>query len=164
MPACGRCVPHVDALLTHILDPTRRVAAAAVVLAMVAGASSAHAGSSGGIGGSTGGSGGSSVTAPGEDSPRREWMTQLATWYGPGFFGNQTACGKTLTRTTVGVAHRTLPCRTRIVLRYDGRTLRTRVIDRGPYANGAKWDLTQAAAQRLGFEYTDEIAVARLGA
>jgi len=88
---------------------------------------------------------------------------QRATWYGPGFFGNETACGQTLTRRTVGVAHKTLPCGSKVVLRYKGRFVRTTVIDRGPFANGAKWDLTQATAQALHFEYTDDVRVAKLG-
>lgn len=81
----------------------------------------------------------------------------LATWYGPGFWGNRTACGKTLKRKTVGVAHKSLPCGTKVTLRYKGRFLRTKVIDRGPYAHGARWDLTQRAAEKLRFEYTDEL-------
>ncbi len=89
--------------------------------------------------------------------------SQVATWYGPGFFGNETACGETLKRSTVGVAHRTLPCGSKVVLRYRGRYVRTTVIDRGPFSNGAKWDLTQAAAKQLRFEYTDDVAVATLG-
>jgi peptidoglycan hydrolase-like protein with peptidoglycan-binding domain len=89
---------------------------------------------------------------------------QLATWYGPGFFGNQTACGETLTTRTRGVAHRTLPCGSKVVLNYNGRFVRTTVIDRGPFANGAKWDLTQATAQALRFEYTDEVRVAKIAA
>jgi rare lipoprotein A len=89
-------------------------------------------------------------------------MTQKATWYGPGFFGNETACGEKLRRTTLGVAHRSLPCGARVVISYNGSYLRTTVIDRGPYAHGAKWDLTQAAARELGFEVTDRIRVARL--
>ena len=89
---------------------------------------------------------------------------QLATWYGPGFFGNQTACGQTLTRRTLGVAHRTLPCGSKVVLSYNGRFVRTTVIDRGPFANGAKWDLTQATAEALRFEYTDDVRVAKLAA
>ena len=88
---------------------------------------------------------------------------QRATWYGPGFFGNQTACGQTLTRTTLGVAHKTLPCGSKVVLRYNGRFVRTTVIDRGPFANGAKWDLTLATARALHFEYTDDVRVAKLG-
>ena len=48
------------------------------------------------------------------------------------------------------------------MLRYKGRFVRTKVIDRGPYANGAKWDLTQATAEELGFEATDDVRVAKL--
>ena len=87
---------------------------------------------------------------------------QLATWYGPGFFGNRTACGQTLARGAVGVAHKTLPCGSRVVVRYRGRFVRTTVIDRGPFANGAQWDLTQAAARALRFSHTDEVRVAKL--
>jgi putative peptidoglycan binding protein/rare lipoprotein A (RlpA)-like double-psi beta-barrel protein len=89
---------------------------------------------------------------------------QVATWYGPGFFGNETACGTTLTRRTLGVAHKTLPCGSRVVLRYQGRFVRTTVVDRGPFANGAKWDLTQATAEALHFEYTDDLRVAKIPA
>jgi rare lipoprotein A len=87
----------------------------------------------------------------------------VATWYGPGFFGNDTACGVKLAPDTVGVAHRTLPCGTPVALFYAGKTITVPVVDRGPFANGAKWDLTQAAAERLHFEYTDEVGVATLG-
>ena len=85
---------------------------------------------------------------------------QRATWYGPGFFGNEHGMRPAETRRTTGVAHRSLPCGTKVVIRYRGRYARTKVIDRGPYANGAKWDLAQATAVELGFEYTDEIRVA----
>jgi len=92
----------------------------------------------------------------------RSMPAQLATWYGPGFFGNQTACGQTLKPRTTGVAHKTLPCGTKVVIRYKGRFARTTVIDRGPYANGAVWDLTQATARSLRFTATDTIRVAKL--
>lgn len=90
----------------------------------------------------------------------RSMRKDVATWYGPGFFGNRTACGQRLKRGMVGVAHRSLPCGTKVTVRYEGRFLRTRVIDRGPYANEARWDLTAAAAKRIGFEYTDQIRTA----
>lgn len=90
----------------------------------------------------------------------RTMSKEIATWYGPGFFGNRTACGQTLTRKTVGVAHRTLPCGTRVTLKYKGRFLRTKVIDRGPYANDANWDLTQKASKKLRMYGTDRIRVA----
>ncbi|MGH2985366.1 MAG: septal ring lytic transglycosylase RlpA family protein [Solirubrobacterales bacterium] len=149
-------------------------AVALAVVAMVAGVASARAGSSGGIGdaGSAGGTTAGSEATDCRDKDREpecdefvkfDWDRQRATWYGPGFWGNETACGKTLKRETMGVAHKTLPCGSQVVFRYGGRYVRTRVIDRGPYANGAKWDLTQATAEALRFEYTDDIRVAKLG-
>jgi len=80
-----------------------------------------------------------------------------ATWYGPGFFGRQTACGIALTETTVGVAHRKLPCGTQVQFAFGDRVIVAPVIDRGPFANDADWDLTQAAAQRLGMSGTRRI-------
>ncbi len=88
--------------------------------------------------------------------------SQIATYYGPGLYGNRTACGQTLTTRTVGVAHKKLPCGSKVVVRYKGRYLRTKVIDRGPYANNAKWDLTQRAADRLGFDSTGRVRVAKI--
>jgi rare lipoprotein A (peptidoglycan hydrolase) len=75
-----------------------------------------------------------------------------ATWYGPGLYGNHTACGQTLLPGTVGVAHRTLPCGTTIKFAYHGHYLITRVIDRGPYTAGNAFDLTNGARRALGFE------------
>src|SRR6478672_9025892 len=67
----------------------------------------------------------------------------LATWFGPGFYGQTTACGQTLTPAVVGVANRTLPCGTLVKFSYRGHGIVAPVIDRGPYAsNGAQWDLT----------------------
>jgi hypothetical protein len=83
-----------------------------------------------------------------------------ATWYGPGFYGRRTACGERLTRTTIGVAHRRLPCGTKVEVFHNGRALVVPVIDRGPFANGAHYDLTAAAAQALGFRATGRIGVA----
>jgi len=87
----------------------------------------------------------------------------LASWYGPGFFGNTTACGQTLRRKTRGVAHRSLPCGTRVVVSYGGRLVRTRVIDRGPYVKRRyerDWDLTEALAKRLRFSGVDHVRAA----
>ncbi len=78
----------------------------------------------------------------------------IATWYGPGFYGHRTACGQTLTRHILGVAHRTLPCGTPVTLYYNGKSITVPVIDRGPYANGATFDLTSATAQALGITET----------
>ena len=91
----------------------------------------------------------------------------LATWYGPGFWGNRTACGKTLKTTTIGVAHKKLPCGTKVTFAYNGRWVRAKVIDRGPYNGDYKWDLTKKLAKRLGFLATGagtvKVAVVRGG-
>jgi rare lipoprotein A len=75
-----------------------------------------------------------------------------ATWYGPGLYGNSTACGQRLTPNTIGVAHRSLPCGTTVKFAYHGRSIVTQVIDRGPYSRGNAWDLTLAAARALRFD------------
>jgi hypothetical protein len=75
----------------------------------------------------------------------------LVSWYGPGFYGGPLACGGTLSRRTLGVAHKTLPCGTKVTLRYHGRMVRVSVIDRGPYVAGREYDLTAATKERLGF-------------
>ena len=46
--------------------------------------------------------------------------TAGASWYGPGLYGRQTACGQTLRATTIGVAHRSLPCGTPVRFTYNG--------------------------------------------
>jgi rare lipoprotein A (RlpA)-like double-psi beta-barrel protein len=68
----------------------------------------------------------------------------IASWYGPGFYGNRTACGQIYTPEIIGVAHRTLPCGTPVVLEYRGRTMTVPVIDRGPYIAGRTLDLSNA--------------------
>lgn len=100
---------------------------------------------------------GDSKNAPAKDrSSIHIYDPDLATWYGPGLYGNSTACGRTLTRDTLGVAHRSLPCGTKVSLLYNGRTITVPVIDRGPYSD-AEWDLTSETADRLRFEGTDEV-------
>lgn len=86
----------------------------------------------------------------------------IATLYGPGFYGSHTACGTMLRRGTVGVANRTLPCGTPVAIYYGGRTLIVPVIDRGPYANGADWDLTIATGKLLGIDTTATIGAVSL--
>ncbi len=87
----------------------------------------------------------------------------LATIFGPGFYGRRTACGQILARTTVGVANRTLPCGTMVEMSYSGRRLSLPVIDRGPYANGADWDLTSGAASALGVPGTVRVGTIVIG-
>jgi rare lipoprotein A (peptidoglycan hydrolase) len=82
-----------------------------------------------------------------------------ATWFGPGFYGKHTACGQVMSHALLGVAHRTLPCGTPVALFFGGKAIVVPVIDRGPFANGARYDLTSAAAQAIGMTETSTIGV-----
>ena len=84
----------------------------------------------------------------------------LASWYGPGLYGNPLGCGGRLTRGTVGVAHKSLPCGTKLTLRKGSKIVRAEVIDRGPYVGAREFDLTAATKQRLGFGSTGTVLVA----
>ena len=75
----------------------------------------------------------------------------LASWYGPGFYGRRTGCGGTLGYSQLGVAHKTLPCGSKVTLRHNGRRVRVPVIDRGPYVGAREYDLTAATARKLRF-------------
>ncbi|MBV9606933.1 MAG: hypothetical protein JO027_17605 [Solirubrobacterales bacterium] len=68
-----------------------------------------------------------------------------ASWYDD---GGTTACGF---HAYYGVANRTLPCGTKVALRYNGRAVTATVDDRGPYVGGRDWDLNQNTASALGF-------------
>ena len=84
-----------------------------------------------------------------------------ASWYGPGLYGNGVACGGTLKPSTMGVAHKTLPCGTKLTIRYHGRQVRAKVIDRGPYIPGREFDLTEAVKNRLRMPGVARILVDR---
>ena len=79
----------------------------------------------------------------------RGFRAALASWYG--LYGGPLACGGTLGYGQLGVAHKTLPCGTKVTIRHRGRTVTVPVIDRGPYVGGREWDLTGATARALGF-------------
>jgi rare lipoprotein A len=75
----------------------------------------------------------------------------LASWYGPGFYGNRTACGQTYSEEILGVAHRLLPCGTKIqITSPSGKSLIVPVIDRGPFVAGRSLDLSFATKSAIG--------------
>lgn len=88
------------------------------------------------------------------------YKRSIATLYGPGFWGHRTACGVVLRRRTIGVANRTLPCGTEVQLYYKGSVMTVPVIDRGPYAHHANWDLTMATGRALGMTGTGVVGAA----
>ena len=73
----------------------------------------------------------------------------IASWYGPGFYGNRTACGQLYTPQIIGVAHKTLPCGTMLELEFRGRVVTVPVIDRGPFIAGRTLDLSNATRAAL---------------
>ena len=81
----------------------------------------------------------------------------LASFYGPGFNGEQTASGEIFDEREMVAAHRTLPLGSvvRVTNLENGRAVIVRVIDRGPYGRnyrkGTIIDVSRGAARRLGF-------------
>jgi len=76
----------------------------------------------------------------------------IASWYGPGFHGRSTANGETYDQNAMTAAHRTLPMPSLVQVTNleNGRTIRVRINDRGPYAHGRIIDLSKRAADLLG--------------
>jgi rare lipoprotein A len=77
-----------------------------------------------------------------------------ASWYGPGFQGNNTANGETFDTAQLTAAHKTLPFGTmvRVTSSATGRCAFVRINDRGPYVDGRIIDLSRAAADAIGME------------
>ena len=75
----------------------------------------------------------------------------IASWYGEFHHGLTTASGEVFDMTQLTAAHRTLPLGTRVQVTNleNGRTVRVRVNDRGPYFDGRVVDLSRAAASVL---------------
>ena len=86
------------------------------------------------------------------------------TWYGPGFYGRKTACGRRMSHALLGVANKTLPCGTMVELYNAGRTVTVPVVDRGPFRAGTSYDLTAATARALGVQATATIGAVRAAA
>ena len=85
------------------------------------------------------------------------WQEAVASSYGPGRYGQQTACGVELAPETRGLAHPVLPCGVDILVSFQGKTARAEVLDRGPQGGGAEFELTEALAQDLGLSGTQQI-------
>ena len=85
----------------------------------------------------------------------------FASYYGPGLYGGALACGGRLTPGTIGVAHKSLPCGSKLTFRLGSREVQARVVDRGPYVGGREFDLTAATKARLGCGSTGNVMVDR---
>jgi peptidoglycan lytic transglycosylase len=85
----------------------------------------------------------------------------VASWYGPGFHGNNTANGERYDMHQLTAAHRTLPlgCVATVLSLSNGRRVTVRINDRGPFARNRIIDMSLAAAQALGMtgQGTDQV-------
>lgn len=88
------------------------------------------------------------------DPPRKPALIQVGTasWYGPGFHGQETASGESFNRHAMTAAHRTLPLGTKakVTNLETGQEVHVTINDRGPYVPGRHLDLSQAAARKIG--------------
>jgi rare lipoprotein A len=78
----------------------------------------------------------------------------LASWYGAKFHNHTTANGEIFNQDGFSAAHPTLPLPSVIEVTNlaNGRRVRVRLNDRGPFVDGRILDLSRAAAAELGFE------------
>lgn len=76
----------------------------------------------------------------------------VASWYGPGFHGKRASSGETYNMHAMTAAHKTLPLPTYVLVKnlVNGKTVKVRVNDRGPFAHDRIIDLSYAAAKKLG--------------
>ena len=78
----------------------------------------------------------------------------VASWYGRQFHGRPTANGEVFDMRQISAAHPTLPMPSLVEVTNleNGRSMKLRVNDRGPFHDNRLIDLSQAAARELGFE------------
>ncbi|MBD3315706.1 MAG: septal ring lytic transglycosylase RlpA family protein [Chitinivibrionales bacterium] len=77
--------------------------------------------------------------------------TGVASYYGPGFHGRQTANGERFDQYAATAAHRTLPfgTRVRVTNLNNGKSVVVRINDRGPFKRGRIIDLSVGAARQI---------------
>ncbi len=75
----------------------------------------------------------------------------VASWYGGKFHGRKTANGEIYNKHEMTAAHKTLPFGTivEVTNKNNGRTVRLRINDRGPFIKGRIIDVSQKAAEKL---------------
>lgn len=85
----------------------------------------------------------------------------LASWYGPGFHGRQTANGEKFNKNELTAAHRTLPFGTkvRVTNLNNGLSVIVRINDRGPFVRNRVIDLSEAAAREIGMINSGVVSV-----
>jgi rare lipoprotein A len=77
--------------------------------------------------------------------------TGLATFYAMKLQNRKTASGELLNNNSMTAAHKTLPFGTQVIVRNlnNGKSVKVRINDRGPYVKGRIIDLTRAAFSQI---------------
>ena len=88
-----------------------------------------------------------------KENPNGYVREGLASWYGAAFHGRMTANGEVFDRHSIAAAHPTLPLPSyaRVTNLDNGYSMLVRVNDRGPYHAGRVMDVSEEAADALGF-------------
>lgn len=82
------------------------------------------------------------------------FQTGIASWYGAEYQGSPTASGERFDRNAMTAAHKELPFDTwvQVYNLENGRKVRVRINDRGPFVEGRIIDLSEKAADELGMK------------
>ena len=87
------------------------------------------------------------------------------TWYGPGFHRRTTANGERYNMNALTAAHTSLPMNTVVEVTNleNGRKVKVRINDRGPFVSGRIIDLSRKAAQKVELDGKARVKVRALG-
>jgi len=87
---------------------------------------------------------------------RKITETGKASYYANSFDGKRTASGETFHQRSLTAAHKTLPFGTRVTVINiaNGKSVKVRINDRGPFVPGRIIDLSHKAASKIGMVNT----------
>jgi rare lipoprotein A len=97
-----------------------------------------------------------------ENQPASTFVqTGVASWYGGKFHGRKTASGERFNENALTAAHRTLRFGTWVEVENlrNGKKVKVRINDRGPFTKGRIIDLSQAAAQKIGLSGVGQVRI-----
>jgi rare lipoprotein A len=95
-----------------------------------------------------------SLAAPAHTGSERSQIVR-ASWYGSEFADHRTTSGERFDPNQLTAASKTLPLGSvvKVTNPKNGRSVRVRINDRGPYVRGRSLDLSRRAAQKLGMTH-----------
>jgi len=82
---------------------------------------------------------------------RKGTETGLASFYADKYVGRKTSNGETFRQNKLTAAHKTLPFGTKVkvINQNNGKTVKVRINDRGPFIQGRIIDLSKIAARKI---------------